>query len=107
MSFGLQFVSEFILIQHQRDRQVLEALKSYFKCGTIKIFHDNHLCFLVNNLHDLVYIIIPFFEKHKLKTKKRIDFEKFRHIVLKMDQKLYLTEDGFHEIKSSILAMRK
>jgi hypothetical protein len=107
MSFGFQILPEFVVVQHQRDRQVLEALKSYFKCGYIKVNHGDRLCFLVRNLHDLVTVILPFFEKHKLKTKKGIDFEKFRDVVLMMDKKLHLTEDGFHAIKSLILAMRK
>jgi hypothetical protein len=107
MSFGFQILPEFVVVQHQRDRQVLEALKAYFKCGYIKVNHGDRLCFLVRNLHDLVTIILPFFEKHKLKTKKCIDFEKFRDVVLMMDKKLHLTEDGFHAIQSLILAMRK
>jgi len=45
--------------------------------------------FRVKNLKDLHEKIIPFFEQHKLKTKKRIEFERFRTIVL-------LMHDGYH-----------
>lgn len=107
MSNGFQILPEFVVVQHERDRQVLEALKTYYNCGYIKVNHGDRLCFVVRNINDLNTKIIPFFDKHKLKTKKRIDFEKFRHIVIMMSKKQHLTYEGFHEIKSLILAMRK
>ena len=42
--------------------------------------------------------IVPFFEKHKLKTKKRVDFEKFRVIILLMERKTHLTAEGLERI---------
>jgi hypothetical protein len=107
MKSGFQILPEFVVVQHERDRQILEAFKSYFNCGYIKVNHGDRLCYLVRNLDELTNIIIPFFDKHKLKTKKRIDFEKFRHVVLLMSEKQHITEDGFNKIKALILAMRK
>lgn len=142
MKFGQQVLPEFVVVQHERDRQVLEGLKYYFKCGYIKInqkYHSkisfqefalsetthknldssvtqhsdqnntssNRLCFVVRNQKHLWDIIIPFFEKHKLKTKKRIDFEKFRQILLLMQQQQHLTESGLEHIQKIVHAMRK
>lgn len=104
---GVQVLPEFVVVQHERDRQVLEALKTYFKCGYIKINHGDRLCYLVRQQSHLLNIIIPFFEKHKLKTKKRVGFEKFRTIVLKMEKKEHLNEEGLNEIKQIIQQMRK
>ncbi len=133
---------EFVVVQHERDRQVLQGLKAYFNCGYIQInpksnskiyskefalsetnhpnlvssvtqhydqnnTSSNRLCFVVRNQKHLCDIIIPFFEKHKLKTKKRIDFEKFRQILWLMQQQQHLTESGLEHIQKIVHAMRK
>jgi hypothetical protein len=107
MKLGEQVLSEFVVVQHERDRQVLEALKTYFKCGYIKKNREDRLCYLVRNNDHLLNIIIPFFEKHQLKTKKRIDFEKFRQIILMIGEKKHLTESGLSDIKKIVTDMRK
>jgi len=65
---------------------VLHALKAHFKCGGIRVNHGDRMCFRVKGHDNLMRFIIPFFEKHKLKTKKRLDFEKFRNIVVLMEK---------------------
>jgi hypothetical protein len=107
MKLGFQVLPEFVVVQHERDRQILEGLKSYFKCGYIKINNEDRLCYVVRNVSHLLTIIIPFFEKHKLKTKKRIDFEKFRTIVKMLETKEHLNEEGLNQIKNLVHAMRK
>ena len=72
MKLGVQVLPEFVVVQHERDRQVLEALKSYFKCGYVKVNHGDRLCYTVRNVGHLLDIIVPFFEKHKLKKKDRL-----------------------------------
>jgi hypothetical protein len=117
MKLGEQVLAEFVVVQHERDRQILEALKTYFKCGYIapakqersssKKNREDRLCYLVRNNDHLLNIIIPFFEKHQLKTKKRIDFEKFRQIILMIGEKKHLTESGLSDIKKIVTDMRK
>lgn len=77
---------------------MLHALKSYFKCGVVRVNHGDRMCYRVRGHANLMQAILPFFEKHKLKTKKRIDFEKFRDIVLLMEKKKHLTAEGVLEI---------
>ena len=107
MKLGFQVLPEFVVVQHERDRQILEGLKSHSRCGYIKVNNGDRLCYVVRNISHLLTIIIPFFEKHKLKTKKRIDFEKFRTIVRMLETKEHLTEEGLNTIKNNIKAMRK
>lgn len=107
MKLGEQVLPEFVVVQHERDRQILEALKTYFKCGYIKKNKDDRLCYLVRNTQHLLNNIIPFFETHSLKTKKQIDFIKFRKILLKMNEKKHLEKEGLEEIKKIVTEMRK
>lgn len=107
MKLGFQVLPEFVVVQHESDRQILERLKSFFHCGYIKVNHGDRLCFIVRNLTHLLTIILPFFEKHQLKTKKRIDFEKFRTILKMIQAKEHLNEQGLNEIKKLVTDMRK
>nr|YP_665682.1 putative site-specific DNA endonuclease [Mesostigma viride]AAL36722.1 putative site-specific DNA endonuclease [Mesostigma viride] len=90
---------EFSVVQHKKNVQILYALKTYFCCGVVQ-GDGNVMIYRVRNLNHLTKIIIPFFEKHLLKTKQRIAFQKFRTILLKMERKEYLTVEGFEKIKT-------
>ena len=107
MKSGYQVLPEFVIVQHSSDRQILENIKTFFKCGYIKTNHGDRLCYIVRKQSHLIELIIPFFEKHKLKTKKRLDFEKFRKIVKKMEHKEHLTDQGFNDIQKIVQEMRK
>ena len=45
--------------------------------------------------------------KHLLKTKKRVDFQKFRKILLKIQRGDHLTVDGIEEIREIINQMNR
>ena len=94
-----QVLPEFVVVQHNRDVNVLYALKDYFQCGVVRVNHGDRMAYRVRGFDNLRNKIIPFFEKHKLKTKKRIDFEKFRDIILLMERKMHLTSEGLLEIQ--------
>lgn len=102
MKLGFQVKPSFRVVQHQRDIQVLYALKSYFGCGFVKKNHGNQYCFYVKNSKHLYDIIIPFFEKHQLKTKKNIDFKKFRFVVRSMMQGKHLIPEGLNELQKFV-----
>ena len=99
LSSGYQVLPEFTVTQHKKDIKVLHALKSFFKCGVVRVNHGDRYCFRVRKLDHLKTVVIPFFEKHKLLTTKRIDFEKFRTVVLMMEKKHHLTRDGVERIR--------
>ena len=100
MTTGYQVLPEFTVVQHQRDVQVLHALKAYFGCGVVRKNHGDRMAYRVRSIQHLDQIIVPFFEKHLLKTKKRVDFIKFRRIILMIQKGDHLTKSGIEEIRS-------
>ena len=99
MTAGYQVLPEFTVVQHERDVQVLYALKDYFGCGVVRVNHGDRMAYRVRKLKDLLDVIAPFFLKHPLKTKKNVDFRKFRTVLLKMEKGMHLTGEGIEEIR--------
>ena len=97
MSVGFQVLPEFVVVQHSRDKQILMALKRFFGAGVVRQNHEDRDCLRIRKLSALVKVC-DFFLKHPLKTKKNVDFRKFRKIVLQMTQKQHLRQDGLVEI---------
>lgn len=95
----VQVLPEFVIVQHERDIALLHALKNFFNCGVVRINHGSRMCLRVRGHSNLMRFILPFFEKHSLKTKKGIDFIKFRDIVLLMEEKQHLTTQGLLKIR--------
>ena len=100
MTSGFQVLPEFTVVQHQRDIQLLHALKQFFGCGVVRRNHGERMAFRVRSLEHLSQNIIPFFEQHPLKSKKRIDFLKFRKILLLMHDREHLKPDGIEAIRA-------
>lgn len=100
MSIGYQVLPEFTVVQHERDIQVLYALKAYFKCGVVRKNHGDRQAYRVRNIKHLNEIIVPFFMEHSLKTKKNVDFRKFRDVLLLIQASKHLTIDGLEEIRN-------
>ena len=99
MSCGYQVLPEFTVVQHERDVQILHALKAHFGCGVVRRNHGDRMAYRVRGKQHLLEHIIPFFEKHELKSKKRADFVKFRRILRMMDAGDHLSSDGVEEIR--------
>ncbi len=98
MKFGYQILPEFTVVQHKRDIQLLHQLRSTIGCGVVRRNRDDRFCIRVRNLNNLAEVIVPFFEKHRLKSKKGIEFRKFAKVVRLMVRGDHLTEDGFNRI---------
>ena len=99
MKVGCRVLPGFTVVQHRRDVQILHALKAHFGCGVVRKNHGDRMAYRVRSHKHLLERIIPFFEKHPLKTRKRIDFAKFRRIVRIMAEGGHLTPDGVEEIR--------
>jgi LAGLIDADG endonuclease len=99
MTAGFQVLPEFTVVQHRRDVQILNALKSHFGCGVVRTNHGDRLAYRVRGQDHLLNIIIPFFMKHPLKTRKNVDFLKFRDILLMMEKGEHLKPDGVENIR--------
>ena len=106
MTLGIQVLPEFTVVQHKRDIKVLHALKAHFGCGVVRPFtaqptpHADRMAYRVRGHDHLLNRILPFFEKHQLKTRKRTDFQKFRRVVLMMEKGEHLTADGLEQIQA-------
>lgn len=94
---GYQVVPEFRVVQHERDIQVLYALKRFFGCGVVRRNHEDRWELRIRKLECLLRVV-EFFEAHPLRTKKRVDFKKFARIVRWMAEGRQLNREGLVEI---------
>ena len=80
------------VVQSKSDEQVLYALKDYFGCGSVTVNqkackkYEARMMWRVKNNKLFAEKIIPFFEKHKLKTKRRIEFQRLRGVCLALQR---------------------
>lgn len=107
MTSGFQVLPEFTVVQHERDVQVLHALKQYFGCGVVRVNHGDRMAYRVRSVNHLLEHIVPFFVKHPLKTKKNVDFLKFRDVLLLMEKGNHLTVEGIERIRSIAQQMNR
>ena len=96
---GYQVIPEFRVVQHLRDLPVLHGLKRFFGCGKVCQNHQDRWELRVRKLENLQQIV-RFFERHPLKTKKQIDFLKFRDVLHLMQKREHLTLEGIRKIAS-------
>ena len=100
MTMGVQILPEFTVVQHKRDIQVLHALKAHFGCGVVRVNHGDRMSYRVRKFEHLSKIIVPFFMAHSLKTRKNVDFHKFRDVLLLMEKGEHLTMEGINRIRA-------
>ena len=107
MSSGFQVLPEFTVVQHRRDIQLLYALKDFFGCGVVRTNHGDRMAYRVRSLDHLNEKILPFFDQHPLKSKKRIDFLKFRKVLQRMSKGDHLRPDGLEKIRTIASSMNR
>ena len=107
MTAGVQVLPEFTVVQHERDVQVLHALKAHFGCGVVRVNHGDRMAYRVRSVKHLLEHIVPFFVKHPLKTGKNVDFLKFRDVLLVMQAGNHLTAEGVERIRSIASQMNR
>jgi LAGLIDADG endonuclease len=100
MRTGVQVLPDFTVVQHERDVQLLHALKSFFGCGVVRRNHGDRMAYRVRDKEHLLTHIVPFFLKHPLKSKKHLDFLKFRRILLMLEAGEHLDPAGIAEIRA-------
>jgi hypothetical protein len=107
MTAGYQVLPEFRIVQHQKDIQLLYALKNFFGCGVVRKNHDDRYELRIRKLETLSKVIVPFFEKHSLQTQKKYDFLSFRKIILLMGKDEHLTKEGIFKIMDIAKGMNR
>ncbi len=107
MAAGFQVLPEFTVVQHERDVQILHALKAYFGCGVVRKNHGDRMAYRVRGKEHLLQHIVPFFLEHPLKTKKQVDFAKFRRVLLMMEEGMHLNREGIEAIRAITQEMNR
>jgi hypothetical protein len=97
VKIGFQVIPELRVVQHKRDLDVLHALKGFFGFGRVCQNHDDRWEYRVRRL-DQLNEVATFFRSHKLKTKKRVDFQRFSDVLNMMAEGRHLTNEGLKEI---------
>ena len=106
MKTGYQVLPEFRIVQHERDLQILYALKRFFRCGVVRRNHGDRYELRIRKLSCLEQVV-EFFERHPLKTKKQVDFKKFARIVRWMREGRHLERDGLIRIIEVAMTMNR
>jgi len=97
---GYQIAHKFAVVQGAKSLESLKKLKKYFKVGGIYINrrYDNHKEHLyrysVARRHDLLTVIVPFFQKYQLHTSKKKDFQLFVRCLKLIARNQHLTIRG-------------
>lgn len=75
---------KFVVNVPKEDVQTLYKLKKIFQCGRIYEI-ENGWCLEIRKIH-CIKNVVEYFDKHWLKTRKRVDFIKFRKIYLILER---------------------
>ena len=99
MATGIEVRPSFTVSQHRRNRPVIEWLRNFFDCGSIRFNgSDQTFKYEVRSLRDLTSKIIPHFISNPLKTSKAEDLEALKMICSLMQEKQHLSRDGVIKI---------
>jgi len=95
--------------QHRENVGILEAIRDFFGLGHISAKGPNSsvMTYSVYRREDQESVIIPFFDRYPLVSKKQDDFLKFREIVTLMQRKAHRTDEGFLAIVELAFAMNQ
>ena len=112
-ALGWQVQHEFAVTQASPSRAALEYVRDVLGCGKIveQARHDNHrsslLRFSVKRRDELTGIVVPFFREHPLRTAKRLDFDRFAHVLQLMEGGAHRTKEGLALIASITEGMNR
>ena len=95
--------------QHRDNLMILEAIREFFGCARITAKGPNSdvMTYSVYRRSDLESVIIPFFDRYPIVSRKHENFLKFREIVLAMQKNLHRTSDGFRRIVELAFSMNQ
>jgi hypothetical protein len=101
---GFQVAHQFVVTQGAKSIKCLQTMQQHFGVGRVYCNqrYDNHkehlYQFVVAKRSDLIETIIPFFQRHSLRTAKRLDFERFVACMQIIRTKAHLTPSGLLQI---------
>lgn len=96
---GLEVRPSFSVSQRKDRSEILDFMKSYFKCGAIRFSKkDQNQKYEVRSLENLSEVIIPHFKNFPLLSSKMKDFEIFSRICKMMRSDQHKTVKGLIKI---------
>lgn len=98
---GWNILVKFKISLHKKDLSILAGLKSYFgDIGKIDgTGRDREsLSYFISSRKLITAVVLPHLDRYPLKTQKQADYELFKQIILKMNNKEHLTNQGLQEI---------
>jgi hypothetical protein len=110
---GYQVFHEFVVTQGERSLQCLKDLQSFFGAGSVVMTRrvagrrEPVHRYVVRRRDHLLEVVIPFFERHQLRSAKREDFRKFAACVRRMEARDHLTNEGLVAIVEVIGTMNR
>ncbi len=110
---GYQVAHEFAVTQGESSISCLNDLKDFFKVGMVVINkrYDNHkehlYRYVVRKREDLLNVIIPFFRKYPMRSRKQADFEKFKICVELVNKGQHFSYAGLIEIAKIAQTMNR
>ena len=105
-AFGWEIRPSFSVSQNNDRKEVLEIMKDYFNCGSIRPDRsDKTLKFEVRSVQELTEKVIPHFEKTPLLSGKQKDFECFSKVCKLVQKKKHLTKEGLNQVLKLALKM--
>lgn len=72
---------EFAIVLREDDREILEKIKTTLGCGNFSSTHGS-IRYSVTRFDDLLYKVVPFFEKYELRAKKAHDFKLWKEALV-------------------------
>ena len=90
---------KFTIGLHKRDRPILEQIKAFLGVGNIYSKGSNAVQLCVQSIDNLE-AVISHFDKYSLITKKRVDYELWRRVIVLIKNKEHLTPEGLLKIVS-------
>ena len=106
MSTGLEVRPSFSLSQKDGSHESFKLLEQVFSGGGIRYSKkDDTWKYEIRNLSSLLNQVIPFFEKHRLQTRKINDFYLFSEVCFLMKKNQHLNEKGLSEIIEKAYSM--
>ncbi|MDD5633839.1 MAG: LAGLIDADG family homing endonuclease, partial [Candidatus Omnitrophica bacterium] len=98
--FGYLLDPEFFVYQHKNRIYILDLLKEMFGTGRIypKSGNEDVLVFAIDSRKSLLERVIPFLDKYMPYSAKKADYDKFKSIIIALENKQHWTKKGMIEI---------
>ena len=99
-NIGYQVKLRLSIVQHSRDKDLLELIKKYLDAGIVNIHSKNAFVFKITKLSDLTKKIIPLLKQNPVQGVKELDFLDFCEVAKLMGEGKHLTTEGLNLIRT-------